>query len=339
MWLTKEYVLERVADHEIFERYFGSFRLKKDYISPFREEKHPSFGFYRSQRTGRVRFKDFGGDEGDCFDFVKKKFGVDFHGALAIIAQDFNILPDAFGELPPRRIMEPVHAVKAVEPRMQFEYRVKPYPEFGTTLDVWSAGGITLDILQEYDVKNIEWYSFIAENGRKIIRRAAPFDPIYAFEYGDDVVRFYRPNTKNRALKWMGNTRYHDIFGLKQIKERVPLCGILAGQKDAMSLWANTGIRAVSLSSESTHLTEGCFERIKEKSDQQFVLYDNDKPSKQYPEGQGMHFAKKIRDKYGIPIVDIRAITSEKDTFDYFKHVIRIGLNERLSELIYDSIH
>lgn len=338
MALSKEYILSQISEEDIFQKYFGQFKLKKMYKSPLRDDDDtPSFNIYKTP-SGRLYFKDFGGEFGDCFDFVCEDQGVDFRGALGIIAQDFQLLNKTDVKVYRGKRRESIPYVEIVTSRLHFDYRAKPFPYFGQQIDFWAEGGITLEVLEEYNTRNVEWFTYINKNNRKIVHRAKLFDPIYAYEYGDGVVRFYRPKAKDKRLKWAGNTRFCDIFGLDQIKERVPVCGILAGQKDSMAQWANIGIRAVCTASESTWLTAEAFERIQAKSDKQFVLYDNDPPSKQYPEGQGLHFAKKISKEYGIPALDYRDITTQKDTFAYFKHIIKTGEREQLSALIYSSV-
>jgi hypothetical protein len=330
MALSKDLILSQISEADIYRKYFGQFELKRLYKSPLREEGDPSFNIYIAA-NGKMCFKDFGGDQGDCFDFVSKLYNVNFRGAIAIVASDFGLSEDNL-DFKPRQRRQHIPMVEITISRLKFEYEERPFPVFGEQIDFWEKYGITKDLLIEYDVHNITRLSYYNEAQKRIIeRKARPFDPIFMYKYyeDEDVFRFYRPNTKFKGTKWVGNTRGYDIYGLRQIKEKVPLAGILAGQKDCISLFANTGIRAITCASESTEFTDETFEKLQEKSDKQFILYDNDKAGKKY--------AAKINERFGIPVVDISKITELKDTSDYFQHVIKHEDKEFLSDLIYSA--
>lgn len=331
MALSKDFILSIVSEEDIYNKYFGDFRLKRLYNSPLREDKKPSFNIYRNS-SGKLCFKDFGGKQGDCFDFVMEYHGVNFMGALSLIAQDFNIAFENFKEFKPKKKWDDAPFVEIIFSRKEFNYETKPFPEFGEQIEFWEKYGIDINVLEEYHVKNVDWYSFINKKGINIFRRSIPFHPIFLYDYYNDgeALRFYWPKTTIKGNKWCGNTKFVDMFGVKQIKTKVPLCGFLAGQKDVMSLYANTGIRSVSAPSESSEISEDQFMDIAEKSDKQFVLYDNDKAGKKY--------GQQLAEKFKIPLIDISQITNLKDTSDYFEHIIKNNQEEKLSELIYESI-
>ena len=140
-------------------------------------------------------------------------YRVNFTGALSLIAQDFNISTESNPDYKPRR-RENIPWVEIIFSRTSFEFEQKPFPDFGEPIDYWHQYGITIDILNEYHVKNIEWYSFISGKGRNVTRKAIPFYPIYLYDYNDDgeILRFYWPKSKTKANKWCGNTRFIYVF-------------------------------------------------------------------------------------------------------------------------------
>lgn len=100
--LTKTYILDRISQEAIMEKYLAPYGVTKvqtdrQILSPFRKENNPSCGFYYNS-NGKLRIRDLGGSFwGDCFDVVawvlkvnannKKSFQLILH----TIAKDFRI--------------------------------------------------------------------------------------------------------------------------------------------------------------------------------------------------------------------------------------------------------
>lgn len=326
--MDKEDILNTVSEEEIFRHFFGEFKLRTLYKSPLRQEKNASFNIYKSA-TG-LRYKDFGGDQGDVFDFIMKKEGVNFTGALNLITNAFNL----GRERPIKRALKFRSSAPMIDiaVRKRIVWQEKPFPEYGEQISFWEKYGITIDLLKEYNTYNVEWCKFLSNKLKPVTRTAKPFFPIYVYKYDDDpeVLRFYEPKQPKGALKFYGNTRMYDIFGLNQIKEKVPLAGLVAGQKDAMSVYANTGIRCISLNSETTSLSDDIYQQMLEKADRWFVLYDNDRT--------GMEEMKKIYKTHKLDIVDISKITPLNDSSLYFENIIKNEEEQKLTKLIYDTI-
>ena len=92
-YISKEEVLSKLDQKEIYEYYFGNLiDLSKTYNSPFRRDRTPSFGFY-IDRQGRLIGNDFKTDgfHGDCFSFVMNAYNCNFQEALQHIRRDFNL--------------------------------------------------------------------------------------------------------------------------------------------------------------------------------------------------------------------------------------------------------
>ena len=89
--LTKEYILSKISEEEIFEHY--GVRIQKGlFCSPIRRDKHPTVAFYRN-KTGRLIMHDFGDNTyTDCFALVEALFNVSYYKALVIIANDFKLI-------------------------------------------------------------------------------------------------------------------------------------------------------------------------------------------------------------------------------------------------------
>jgi hypothetical protein len=92
--LTRENVLLRISTYDIFKYYMpnDNWSVNNATISPFREEKNPSFVI--GNRGGNLSFIDFADTsyKGDCFTFVKKLYNLDSMDAiLKMIDSDFGL--------------------------------------------------------------------------------------------------------------------------------------------------------------------------------------------------------------------------------------------------------
>lgn len=92
--LTPEAILQKISEYDIFRYYMPTkdWKLNKLTLSPFRNEKNPSFII--GNKKGYLTFMDFGDASkcGNCFIFVKLMFNLrSFHDVLMLIDRDFGL--------------------------------------------------------------------------------------------------------------------------------------------------------------------------------------------------------------------------------------------------------
>ena len=311
--MNKRDILERVSEEDIFSRYLGPARIGKMINSPLRKDSTPSFHVFRSTQGGLI-WKDFGsGETGDCFKLIQLLFRVDFVGALKIIEEDFNLVEKH--RVPVKRNTSIYSILKQSpkEERSVFEYEEKEFTQ--EELSYWNQYGITKEVLSEYGVisvlkvKESKWKGYI---------NSTPNCPIFAYKYPSGNIKFYRPLAFDR--KFFGNSGKDDIFGYEQaFKEsesnKLRELALCAGQKDVMSFYANTGIRAISLNSESAKLTEELYGNLTDMAHEIVVCYDMDKT--------GRANSLKICSEYSLrdAMGDYLLKDGEKDISDYFKRI------------------
>jgi hypothetical protein len=329
----KQEVLEKVDGLDIFSKYVGKeIRLGKAIRSPLREgDKSPSFNIYRNPQ-GRVLFKDFAGEEGDALKFVQLLFGCTFSEAVQIVAADFGIAEpkDHIRKKQPVRTLNIDSYYK--KPKAEFDYEKRSLEP--SDVSYWMQYGIDIDTMNEYKTSACSYF----KTGGLLVH-SIPEDPVFVYEYESGSVRFYRPLSKDKKLKQIGNANSDDIFGYEQahklamskrIKRLNVLC-ICAGQKDVMSLVSNASIAAVCLNSESSHLKMGQYLKLKEIADEICLVYDNDKTGKANSE--------KLKAEYpDLVIIDISKVTELKDVSDYYKNLWDIVGADMLQVLIKQSI-
>ena len=323
--VSKEKILSVASEEELFRR-FISYRFipGKAFRSELREDHHPSACVYINQQ-GRWIYKDFAGESYDIFGYVMEKYHTDFVGALNIIASELGLSDDNYSY----RELSHIPKIPKIpkEERATFKWEDKPWEDYERAF--WDKYGVTEAVLNEYGIRPLLWVAYIKEE-IEVKRESDPTYPIFYFPIPveEDIgEKFYFPYEENKQKKWWSNTRVRHIFGLSQIKKikgRLDKLGILAGQKDVLSLYSNTGIRSVTLNSESSALHPDVFLYLQEKTDFLFVLYDNDKT--------GQIRSLKISKQFNIPRIDISQFTGYctlkgsggiNDTADWYKLFIR----------------
>ena len=89
-FITKNDIIEEIGEVNVFTHYSDlPVQLNKIGISPLRNEKNASFGYFI--KNGEVLFNDFVLGGGDCVKFVMLMFNLTWFEALSKIAIDFNL--------------------------------------------------------------------------------------------------------------------------------------------------------------------------------------------------------------------------------------------------------
>lgn len=75
------------------EHYAGAPVKKGLFVSKIRNDTRPTCAYFRSNKSGRLLYKDFGtGFTGDFISVVMMKFNCTYSKALQIVANDFGII-------------------------------------------------------------------------------------------------------------------------------------------------------------------------------------------------------------------------------------------------------
>jgi len=82
--ITPEEIFKRTTEYDIYSYYMPfKFKIGSIMSSPFREDKHPSFGIFKDKRSSALLFKDQATNvSGDCIKFVRLLFQLTFKQAL-----------------------------------------------------------------------------------------------------------------------------------------------------------------------------------------------------------------------------------------------------------------
>ncbi len=302
--LSIESILERVTEYDIYKYYIGqSFKLGRIMTSPFREDKHPSFGIFKSNKHGSLLFKDLAtGKTGNCVQFVQELFNISYRESLLKILNDLtnnNLIRSVEG-ISIREEYESISTVISVSR--------KPFCKVDD--DYWSQYCLERSDLRHFNVFPIQQY-WINEIVQPWSYKLA--NPGYAYQIYNKY-KIYKPLT-NKKDKWISNCGSYDIQGFEQLKYQGDLLIITKSLKDVMVLY-KMGYNAIAPHGEN-HLIPKCIiDSIKLRFNKIVILYDNDE--------SGKIGSNKLSKKYDTPTIFI-PYSNYKDISDYVKE---FGLDE-----------
>ena len=305
--LTVDNILSVITPADIYSYYLKSKDIFDVAISsPFREDKNPSFLI----NSRNYFYKDFAtGEFGNCFNFVKKLYNLNFNEALRQIVFDLEIT-DKFiilNKKPKETKRVDVNISYSASHSVVKGLKVKVRPFNEDDLKYWNSYGISLPYLKLGRVYAISHFFIngITVNAQKYA---------YVFiEKKDGVVTYkvYQPYSKN--FKWLScnNNSIWELWDLLP-KEGSNLI-ITSSRKDALSIIENLKIPATALQGESVipkpHIMQTILKRFKAV----YLLYDNDIGKEK---NWGQEHAKKICETYNINNLVIPDSYNAKDFSD-----------------------
>lgn len=336
--INKQYILDRVGQQDIMERYFPeTIVLGKRYVNPFRSDRTAACYFVWSN-GGYFIFVDHAAPHfaGNCFDICMLKYGITFSEALQKIAHDFGISSkDAYYdklEKPKKRLVPKKKTIRRSNLLFQLTSR-----SWDTRDKLYWNGryGFTGEILKFFNVvplKRVKKKRKHQTTFFKVYEDYGTTDPCYAFKVpnvdGGYQVKLYRPLAKSG--KWDTNCNNKNVQGLDQIPESGELLVITSSLKDAMALYT-IGVPAIASTSETTFIPEKLLEDLKARFVRIVILFDRDET--------GSRYAKKFADLYEVeykeliePPEDLNFVKDPADYLEYlgdeeFKDFIELSLN------------
>ena len=306
--LTKELILSRVSEEKILNYYLGLPVKKGLYRNPLRRDKRPTASYYRSSKSGRIMFKDFGtGFCGDFVSIVMAKFNCSYYKALQIIANDFGIITRK--DLPKNRCLKQWDG-EVFEDKQGAIIQVEIRDFTESDIQWWAKYGITVPTLKKFKVfscKNV----FLNGN---LFETVLDTQHVYGYYGGikQDVEQWRVYHPSKTKWKWISNWKNHQIQGAHLLpKQGGDILVITKSLKDCACLY-EYGITAIAPCSENEFLTDNQYQRIKNKFNKIILLWDNDYA--------GISNAQKIRKQHpDLIVMFIPKKSGCKDFSDYRK--------------------
>lgn len=247
-------------DCELLKEYFN-IEPKKIMNSIYREDRHPSFGFYIS-KNGRLRWKDFAtGENGSIIDLIRKVYNKDIRYEDIIPKKDY---------VQEYKNIKKSYTIINIE-KKEFDNR---------DLDFWKQYYIDKSILDLYPVYSVSSFSIIKENNRKDYKA---YGLCFAYVNNNNKIKIYKPKS---TLKFISNMTNEDVMGLEYLTYSKSLI-ITKSFKDIL-VWRLFGYDAISFNSETSGI-DYCVDIIKMLKNKYpfiFINYDYD--------GTGVQYANKL---------------------------------------------
>lgn len=347
--LTKKYILERINQEDIMEKYlntkvvFDTLILCPPLIRA--KDNNPTFGFKYSS-NGKLRCRDFGasGFWGDCFDVVARylkidsKDGKSFYFILHTIAKDFKIhkYVDNKELVKYDKITnEFFKAKKRVKPKLVFKivFRAINYHD----KSYWSKFNISpklLTIGKVYFAQEI----FISYNRTdfKKVYTYNPKDPSYCYYGGKDNNgisnwKIYYPLRKKSEGKFHSNSSF--LQG-EHLLQPARVCVITKSYKDVLA-FKSIGLQSCAPSAESILINKNQYFKLSSYYDFLVSCMDYDRA--------GMRMAQLMRKTYGItPIMFTNGYYNTfnykaKDLSEYIDNTNNINEVKKVIGSVYNS--
>lgn len=308
--ISKSEILKYYNELEIFQYYIEEkIVVGKVMLSPLRDEKNASFGFFVGEGN-EVCFKDFILGSGDFVQFLRLRDGLTYFEALSKIANDFNIQDEyickSYSKInigkPKIRIVKDDVLTKYTG--KQISKRAREWKSHDVLF--WKQFGIGKETLELYKVQPID-FIFTGDNCFPADKYAYCFIEI---KDGVETYKIYQPY--NDKYKWMNSHNDSVWQGWTQLPQSGHNLVITKSLKDVMALH-ELGFTAVSLQSENLFPKKHVFKQLEDRFKYIEILYDNDYDSET---NWGKLFGDKLAKELGLSDCYIPDKYEAKDTSD-----------------------
>ena len=292
-------ILNKVSEVDILNHYLGISTLPILINSPFRQDKNPSVSIFLN-RSNSIIFKDFGTHKSyNLWSFLENYWCCSYEEVLNRLNKDLNNIKNISGT------PKVTHYKQYIYKSSKLEVTIREWRDYD--LQYWESYGISLEWLKFGRVYPIS-HIFINDN-------RFPAEK-YAYVYiekkdGNITMKVYQPFSDR--MKWLSK---HDN-SVWDLWDRLPERGnkliITSSRKDALCIWANTGIPAISLQGEGYIPKEHVVQQLKDRFKEVYVLYDNDFNS---DINNGRKFGMGLSERFKLKQIEIPIEWKCKDTSD-----------------------
>ena len=289
--ISTEELYEKISSEDIMRRYVGVEYIPSLIHSPLRNDEHRSFSLFYSNE-GTAMFKDHAtGVAGDAVALLALMWHCTRGEAIVRIWKDCDCAS---------RVSVPVKPREIIPTSIQ----IKPRETEQRDVDYWNSYGIPQKWWGCAEIIPISHF-VVVRGSQNMIYKAD--DYAYAF-YSKTGTKIYQPYSQ---MKWLSSQRKDQV----QLYTKLPASGdivcVCSSMKDALCLWANTGIPSIAPQSEGTPLPYVVAEDLKRRFRRQYIMYDNDKA--------GLGYAIEAAKETGFQNIVLPEFQGGKDISDFYK--------------------
>ena len=305
--ITLEDVLARTTEFDILYHYFNVSELPTIIHSPLRQDNRPSFGLYTLDGK-RVHYTDLATkDRGGLFDLLMKYWGESYKDMLNHLWKDLPNFSNANVQFNSMK-SERTYQYQSLKSRnIDLQCKVREWRDYD--IEYWASYGISLEWLKYADIYPIS-HKIVIRDGQRYVFGADK----YAYAYverkeGKVTLKIYQPYNKG-GYKW-SNRHDRSVISLwTKVPEYGDKICICSSVKDALCLWANTGIPALAIQGESYGMSNTAISELKRRYKEVFIALDGDKA--------GVEDSIKLQKETAFKIIDCPLIDKAKDWSDIY---------------------
>ena len=305
--ITLEDVLARTTEFDILYHYFNVSELPTIIHSPLRQDNRPSFGLYTLDGK-RVHYTDLATkDRGGLFDLLMKYWGESYKDMLNHLWKDLPNFSNANVQFNSMK-SERTYQYQSLKSRnIDLQCKVREWRDYD--IEYWASYGISLEWLKYADIYPIS-HKIVIRDGQRYVFGADK----YAYAYverkeGKVTLKIYQPFNKG-GYKW-SNRHDRSVISLwTKVPEYGDKICICSSMKDALCLWANTGIPALAIQGESYGMSNTAISELKRRYKEVFIALDGDKA--------GVEDSIKLQKETAFKIIDCPLIDKAKDWSDIY---------------------
>ena len=272
--------------------------------SPLRQDAKPSFALYCPRGT-EVNYRDFStGESGTIWTLLTKMWNCSVAEAITRVYNDLG--DKSYGTKVGVSSFETRHC--RINTKIDLQCKVREWRDYD--LEYWGSYGISLKWLKYADVYPIS-HKIVIKDNKSYAFGADKYAYAYVeFKEGRTTLKIYQPFNKN-GFKW-SNRHDRSVISLwtKVPKKGDKIC-ICSSLKDALCLWANTGIPSLAIQGEGYGMSDTAINELKRRFNKIYICLDNDEAGLK----DGVHLANKT----GFINVVIPQFKGGKDISDLYK--------------------
>lgn len=299
-------IQSKVNEAKLVSLYLGVYEVPCVISSPLREDRRPSFGLY-SNDGKRIYWVDLATkDRGGIYDLLGLMWHCSFKEVLSRINKD--IYKFSNGATVDNYVPCDIRNATIYGSNSKLECKIREWAQHD--VEYWASYGISIDWLKYAEVYPISHKIITNEKGRFVLGADK-----YAYAYvehkeGKVTLKIYQPFNKN-GYKW-ANKHDGSIISLwtkvPEYGDKVVICSSL---KDALCLWANTGIPALAIQGEGYNMSDTAISELKRRFKNVYILFDNDEA--------GLENGIKLFRQTGFNNIVLPKFEGGKDISDMYK--------------------
>lgn len=299
-------ILDRVTEADILSFYLGITEVPCIINSPLRQDKRPSFGLYSSDGK-RIFYTDLSTkDRGGLFDLLSNMWGVGYKEVLERINEDipkFTIGSHIKSYTPCK-----VSTTSSYNSSTDLQCKVREWRKYD--IEYWESYGISLEWLKYAEVYPIS-HKIVIKDGKRFVFGADKYAYAYVeHKEGKVTLKIYQPLNKE-GYKW-SNKHDRSVISLwTKVPEYGDKICICSSMKDALCLWANTGIPAIAIQGEGYNMSDTAISELKRRYKEIYILLDNDEA--------GLKDGLSLSESTGFTNLVLPKFEGGKDVSDYYK--------------------